>query len=101
VRDAGQRPRLVYRATLDRLAAAGIVRQAGESPEAFAARHAALMPDLAALTEAHVARAFGGTPKPGDLAAQARAVRAGLMRAVPWWRRALGALNPYSWVMTR
>ena len=101
VRDARKRPRLVYRATVDRLAAAGIVRKRGESPESFAARLSATMPELRPLTEAHLARVFGGTAKETDLAAQARAVRAGLSRTVPWWRRAMGAVNPYSWVMTR
>lgn len=97
------RPRLVYRATLDRLASAGVRREVGESPESFAARVKATMPDLMPLTDAHVAKSFGGTSSvaPGELFDRARSVRRGLRDTVPLWRRALGALNPYSWLLTR
>jgi hypothetical protein len=101
IRDPVRRPRLLYRATVDRLASAGIVRRRGESPEAFATRLGAQMPELRPLTAVHVARAFGGTAKETDLFGHARSVRAGLAKVVPWWRRLLGAINPYSWLLTR
>jgi len=98
-----ERPRLLYRATLDRLASAGLRRERGESPEAFAARMKRDMPELTPLTAAHASKSFGGrtTPDPEALYRDARSVRRGLSRRVPLWRRALGASNPYSWLLTR
>lgn len=97
-----ERPRLVYRATVDRLASAGVRRPRGESPEAFAARLKSTMPELQPLTSSHLAKSFGkGSQGAGDLFLHARAVRRGLRAMVPWWRRALGVLNPYSWLLTR
>jgi transglutaminase-like putative cysteine protease len=98
-----ERPRLLYRATLDRLASAGLRRALGESPEAFAARLKLDMPELTPLTAAHASKSFGGKTAIDIVALQrdARSVRRGLSRRVPFWRRALGASNPYSWLLTR
>jgi transglutaminase-like putative cysteine protease len=100
----GSRPRLVYRATVDRLASSGIRRNRGESPEAFALRLKKEMPGLVPLTASHLGRSFGTRAQPsasGDLFDHARAVRRGLRKKVPLWRRVLGVLNPYSWLLTR
>ncbi|MFI5306511.1 MAG: transglutaminase family protein [Polyangiales bacterium] len=96
-------PRVAYRAELDRLSAVGLRRRFGESREAFAARMSDQAPSFAALTEHHVGARFG-TRKDADrglLAALSAAIGAELGRAVPAWRRVLGALNPVSWLGSR
>lgn len=101
---SGARPRLVYRAALDRLASAGVVRRPGESHEAFAERLARELPGLGTLTRVHAAAAFGGRAGAPDLSAlgpAARELGGALSRRVPLRRRLLGALDPFSWVRTR
>lgn len=96
------RPRVVYRAELDRLAEAGLARRLGESREAFAGRLRAQVPSLTALTRAHLAAPFGGTLLPAaELHALARRVREELRSATPGWRRALGLLEPWSFFRAR
>ncbi|GAB4111086.1 MAG: hypothetical protein OHK0013_47050 [Sandaracinaceae bacterium] len=96
--------RVSYRAALDRLAEAGIRRTEGESHEAFAARLRAQLPEVASLARWAEASRFGGSV-PTDLALASRRARAELARRrarlVPFWRRALGALNPFSWLRVR
>ena len=94
-------PRVVYRAELDRLAELSLRRRFGESREEFAARVGAVSPSFDALTEVHVGSAFGSRRALRDARALARDVRRELRRAFPWWRRALGAMNPWSWLLTR
>lgn len=97
------RTRVCYRAALDRLSDLGHRRGRGEPPEVFAARVAALAPSLAALVAAAAARRLGSR-RPDDPAAALallRAVASEMRRAVPWWRRALGALDPVSWTRVR
>jgi hypothetical protein len=95
-------PRVGYRATLDRLAEAGITRLSGESREAFAERLARTLPSLAPLTHAHHAARFGGTaPDAATLRALARAVTQELALAVPRRRRALGLLAPWTFLRVR
>jgi len=99
---AADQPRLVYRAELDRLSELGFRRAKGESRESFARRVSEAFPALVALTHAHVGAAFGSRrasstpldPLCDDLRRQRRA-------AVPLWRRVLGALDPFSWLLTR
>lgn len=101
---ARARPRLVYRAAIDRLASSGVVRARGESREAFAERMRSELPALGTLTSVHSAAAFGGQPRERELASLGRATAElgrGLRRIVPFWRRALGVLNPFSWLWTR
>ena len=93
--------RVVYRAELDRLAELSLRRRYGETREEFAARVAGVAPSFRALTQAHVGAAFGSRRAAGDLRARARAVRRELREAFPLWRRAVGALNPWSWTLTR
>jgi hypothetical protein len=62
------------------------------------------LPALRALTDEHLAAAFGRRRDPDRTAAAMRsyrALRAELRRAVPWWRRGLGWINPFSWLSTR
>ncbi len=114
---AAQLYRLSYRASLDWLAAAGIRRRYGESREAFASRVSQLTPAFSELTRNHLQHAL----RPSSLAAQdAGAVSAALtpadrqqwtslnarvnrelQAALPWWRRLLAILNPFSWLQTR
>ncbi len=98
------RPRLIYRAALDRLSDGGLRRRWGESPEAFAQRVARSLPALKILTNGHLAAAFGGHDDARRVAAMMqadRALRIELRRAVPLWRRLLGLIDPFSWLLTR
>jgi protein-glutamine gamma-glutamyltransferase len=98
-----RRARALYRATLDVLAEDGLHREWGESREAFADRERARVPSLGKLTMMHLGVAFGSKMALDHdrMRSQARAVRSELARAVPIWRRFLGLLNPYSWVLAR
>ncbi len=100
---SGALPRVAYRAELDRLGEARLRREEGESREAFAARIAAVTPSFAALTRVHIARTFGLGAALGraELQGLARAVRHELAGAIPWRRRAFGALHPFSWLGSR
>lgn len=100
------RPRAIYRRALDLLGMCGMRREWGESPEAFARRLARdhAIASMRALTNRHLGAAFGAHDGPevvramlGDLERVSREVS----RAVPAWRRALGFVNPFSWLLTR
>ncbi|MDW8363751.1 MAG: transglutaminase domain-containing protein [Myxococcales bacterium] len=95
------RPRLVYRAALDALSDVGWRRVPGETREAFAQRLATQLPALVALTRVHLAAAFGSRVAPNDPRTLWRALRAQLRAAVPWWRRWLGTLLPWTFLRTR
>lgn len=97
-------PKAIYLAALDALSEGGVRRAWGESHEAFAARVSRELPSLRPLTHGHLAWSFGqrGDERRIDaMKRAARALRAELRRAVPWWRRVLGTLNPFSWLLTR
>ncbi len=94
-------PRVAYRATLDRLAEAGLTRAKGESREGFAERVAAIAPSLAKLTALHVEARLGpperiakSPPSADAIREHARAVSRELRSGTKWWRRALGLLHP-------
>jgi hypothetical protein len=97
-------PRVAYRAQLDRLSELSIRRRFGESREAFAERAAAHNPSFRDLTQSHVAARFARDPAlsaangPRELLRLAARELAG---AVPYRRRLLGALNPFSWLASR
>ena len=93
-------PRVAYRAELDRLSDVGLRRRRGESREHFAKRLAEAFPALVPLTRIHVGAAFGSRRR-ADPTPHRRALRAQIRAAVPLWRRALGALNPFSWLLSR
>jgi transglutaminase-like putative cysteine protease len=102
-RPSGQ-ARARYRAELDRLSELALRRRPGESREAFAARLRAISPSFVELTRTHVGSAFGSRrarTETDRLQGVARAVRSELRDAYPWWRRAVGVLNPWSWLRAR
>jgi protein-glutamine gamma-glutamyltransferase len=95
--------RVGYRAGLDMLAEVGLLRQYGETREAFARRVAERAPAAQPLTRAHLARAFGGRD---DLDREGwRRLLSGLRKQIatstPWWRRTLGFVHPVSWFRVR
>ena len=102
VAPAAQRPRLVYRAAIDRLSELGARREYGETREAFAGRVAAWAPSFDPLTDVHLRAAFGAGPGMDSrgLRELAGALRRELGR-LPIWRRALGAVDPTSWMRSR
>jgi hypothetical protein len=95
--------RVAYRATLDRIGEAGLVRARGETRERFASRVAARAPSLSRLTREHVGRAFGGRAlaPPVEVRRLAGAAAAEARRQAPWWRLVLGWLNPISFFSSR
>jgi hypothetical protein len=65
---------------------------------------AARLPSFVPLTRAHVAAAFARSVPEDDHARTlelARAVRRELRGSVPFWRRAVGVLTPWSWMRAR
>lgn len=98
----------LYRAALDRVGEAGFRRKFGQGRLAFSEQHQKEMPSLLALTKAHLALVFGAKTELGakryDLAELQKCydnLGSELAACTPWWRRALGLLNPLSWLMTR
>lgn len=104
---AGQpldRYRTSYRAALDRLAAVGLHRRHGESREAFARRVAAVSPAFNSMTAQHLRVALGDGPAVGDhfnWLGQSRQVDDELRQHIPLWKRCLGLLNPFNWIMSK
>jgi transglutaminase-like putative cysteine protease len=96
-------PRVAYRAELDRLSQVSLRRQYGETRESFAARVAQTAPSFAPLTDRHLAAAFGERAEIDhqELHTLRRAVACELRGRVSWWRRGLGALTPWSWLLSR
>lgn len=95
--------RLSYRAALDRLSDLSARRLPGETPTAFFRRMERLSPTFGELTERHLRSAYGAQASrsaPGDAAALSKVHRE-LRNAFPWWRRLLGALAPWSWLLSR
>jgi transglutaminase-like putative cysteine protease len=99
----GGLPRVIYRADLDRLAELALCRQFGETREAFARRIEGLSPSFVELTEQHLAARFARERgiDPRQLRTLSRAVAQELRAGVSWWRRWLGALMPWSWILSR
>jgi hypothetical protein len=92
--------RLAYRATLDRLADAGVLRDLGETREDFAARLKEKAPEFLEMTLNHLRCALGGSDRLDrsgwlGLASQ---VRQRLGNMASRLRRTLGLLNPISWL---
>jgi transglutaminase-like putative cysteine protease len=96
--------RVSLRAALDRLAEGGIVRQPGESREAFAERVRSELPSLTPLSRWAEASRYGGSV-PADVAGATRRASSELARerarVLPSWRRALAVIDPFSWTRTR
>ncbi|MDA8019840.1 MAG: transglutaminase-like domain-containing protein [Thermoanaerobaculia bacterium] len=95
--------RVSYRAALDRLADVGEVRRPGETRERFAQRVGDLSPSFSTLTRHHVAWALGSSRLPEAKKVQelSRGVSRDLAESLPWWRRAVGRLDPTSWLRAR
>ncbi|MBX2811677.1 MAG: transglutaminase domain-containing protein [Myxococcales bacterium] len=91
--------RPAYRACLDRLAAAGIVREYGESRERFALRVSRQAPSFLALTEQLNREVLRGA----STVLPKRAYRLGvstvreLASGLPWWRRIGALVHPAPW----
>ncbi|MEL7370690.1 MAG: transglutaminase-like domain-containing protein, partial [Myxococcota bacterium] len=101
-----RRPKLAYRAALDRLSAVGWTRGHGEPRERFAARLKTEVPSLAPLTAGLSGYVFGSVEPPENLAgaplhALAQSVGHEVRQAVPTWRWLMGVLNPVSWWWSR
>ncbi|HKU41801.1 MAG TPA: transglutaminase-like domain-containing protein, partial [Polyangiales bacterium] len=99
----GGLPRVAYRAELDRLSDVSLRRHFGETREAFAVRIAALSPSFPRLTERHLAAKFAREAAVD--ASEVRQLRTAVARevrqGVSWWKRWLGALTPWSWILSR
>ena len=102
-----EQPRVAFRAALDQLAEAGLVRAPGETRERFARRVADVAPSLQHLTALHLAAALD-RPERRQAGADAEAWRTGvralrreLRAGTPWWRRLLGLLSPFSFYRAR
>jgi transglutaminase-like putative cysteine protease len=95
--------RLLYRASLDRLADVGARRRFGETREQFAVRIAPLAPSFLALTRQHLGWALGSRRllRGADLRELRARLQSELRGSVPGWRRALGIINPFSWMHAR
>ncbi|MBN8612973.1 MAG: transglutaminase domain-containing protein [Deltaproteobacteria bacterium] len=96
--------RLYLRSALDRLAEGGLVREDGESREAFAERMRARIPSLTPLSRWAEASKYGGKLPPDALSRVRGAYGAferERARTVPWWRRALGLIDPFSWLRVK
>ena len=99
---APHRPRLAYRAALDRLAELGLRRRFGETREAFARRVAEAVPSFSPITRVHLRAALGPGPgaSPAVLSRLSRELRRELGQW-PTWRRWLAQVDPISWMRTR
>ena len=95
--------RALYRANLDRLADVRLSRRYGEPRERFAARLYARFPAFEGLTRGHLAATFGSAQKVDieDLRRLSAELRRELRRNVPWWKRWLGVLSPWTWLRAR
>ncbi len=93
-------PRLGYRALLDRMAEVGLRREPGETWDEFAERIRKVVPDFAALTEAHLRHTYGvgNSIASSEWRKLQQQVGRQVEQSVPRYRRWLGWLNPFSWV---
>jgi transglutaminase-like putative cysteine protease len=107
---AKAQPRVSYRLATELALEVGLVREWGETREAFARRVHGRLPSLQRLTDLHVAAAL----RDPATAAAARPewdrgfwrrtladLRRELPKVAPWWRRVLGALDPTTTLRSR
>lgn len=94
-----------YLSALDRAHDAGIARRRGQGRLSFAEEHSQQIPSLVPLTRAHLDYSFGrkGSAQVdfNELSSQFSKYNQELSRAVPLWRRVLGAANPFSWIFIK
>jgi hypothetical protein len=95
--------RVLYRAHLDRLSELRLRRRVGESRERFAERLTSICPSFSPLTEFHLRAAFGAQSQidASDLRSLSSLIKVELTTVIPFWRRALGVLIPWSWLRSR
>jgi hypothetical protein len=104
---AGQEYRLVYRAVLDKLSAIGLHRNYGESREEFANRVAGVAPSFRQLTNNHLACALGSDAQStaslntDQWKTMGQVVAKEITSNAESWKKLLGLLNPFSWLMTK
>jgi transglutaminase-like putative cysteine protease len=99
----------LYKAALDRVGEAGFLRRYGQGRLSFAQEQKGALPSLLPLTKAHLSLTMGKQDSStaferysmADLKKSYRQLGAELARCTPGWRRALGLLNPLSWLWTR
>lgn len=103
-------PRVGYRLALDLLCEAGIVREYGETREAFSERIQKVVPAFRQLTAWNVAARLDDPAKPVEGRAELKAdnwrvalsaFKSQLSERTPRWRRVLGLLNPISFFFSR
>jgi hypothetical protein len=95
--------RVCYRASLDQLADAGLVRQPGETREEFALRIADWVPAFAIFTDYHLRSALDGVQplrRHQWLHLQLQ-VTQHIAATVSLRRRVLGAIHPLSWLYVK
>jgi transglutaminase-like putative cysteine protease len=102
---ANKQYRVVYRATLDQLAAVGLHRNYGESREQFADRVGSTAPTLKSITRYHLNQALGNADSRQLDSAKWSALRAEvgteIQHNVVTWKKIIAALNPFSWVLSK
>jgi hypothetical protein len=103
-RKSKKAPLLAYRGSLDRLADAGRLRAFGQTRESFAGGLSEACPSFQRLTFLHLESALGRGTSAAPLEkcyalyeSAGREIRA----SAPWWRRALGTLNPFSFLRVK
>ena len=91
-------PQSVYISALDHLGENGVRRGFGESREKFADRVQDQFPAFQQVTWAQIHFALGEDPSISmdPLVSARRQLNYEIQQQVPWWRRALGFLNPIS-----
>ncbi len=100
------RLRRTFRAALDCLSDVGVRRPYGDSRERFARDQGDRFEALGPLTELHMRSSLGDPDQPFEPDAQVlrqhyRELGRQIRRHTPWWRRLLGMLNPFSWLLVR
>ena len=95
-----------YRAALDCLADVGVRRHYGEAREDFATRYYDQLPALRQLTDLHMRKSLGDPKQePKSSGKQLNELFTDFKRQYrqqfPLWKRCLGALNPFSWLLTK
>ncbi len=97
--------RLSYRAMLDQLAGVGLHRKFGESREQFARRVAEVAPSMQELTNQHLALALGSQNTGGFDAQRWATLRSSIaneiVRNTQTWKRVIGWVNPFSWLLSK
>ena len=98
-------PRIAFRAALDRLADAGLLRPTAQTREQFSAAIGTTTPSLAPLTQIHIQSAFSARVAPARARTEYLALLRNLSRELrqtrPAWRLAIGYLDPWSWTRVK